>query len=587
MNLCAHASHFYDPLIPDNNLYWQSFPIFHVGMAPGDFGGTLFFVLGQGLGDHVNGLRILHELQLRFPRATCIVYGDRRWEEILRRMEDVRIRWYPKALDPRTGKGTNDPYALTHAVIRKEIGRLEGGAFLALDHFPMPDRHARGETTLEAISRSIGMPLGTEARPYFPFHSEDKRWAEGFLKDHSLEAGGFVVLAPFSWPNKMWPKDRFVALADWLYQERNLRSVIVSYPEIGGFDSPGGVLATDLSLGQIGGLLSMAGAFVGLDSGPSHLAAAFDLPMAVIFVERGTIPFEVRALSPWALHVVEGFVSPERDPSLNTVCRTIAFLLDHRPRIPEMRPVCPACLRPAHFVTGVTSAGPVFMCVCGMRILSEKEEGDFFLSSSLKKGADGQEASRRGDSRLEVDISSDLGTLSSTKHMDTVLEAGIYETVTCRLSRVPPDSRSSRDGDRASRQSLIWSQDGLVFWMRRNGYGLGAVRREGEGSYLVYQFFKEKIGTGGCPKGGAIRIPWSEGTLRLAHRSDYLAWFSFERWGRFEDLVGIVKSLNALGYHRDAVRVAWVAVRARLSLRSIRWLLKALYYRVIRGDKSF
>ena len=68
------------PLIPRKGLTWNGFPLFHIGHAGKEFSGSLYVVLGQGLGDHVNGFRILHELQGRFPVARFIVYADRRWE---------------------------------------------------------------------------------------------------------------------------------------------------------------------------------------------------------------------------------------------------------------------------------------------------------------------------------------------------------------------------------------------------------------------------------------------------------------------------------------------------------------------------
>ena len=165
-------------MIPQNGLVWNGFPLFHVGHFGKEFSGSLYFVLGQGLGDHVNGFRILHELQGWFSGARFIVYADRRWEELVLRMGSIEIRWYPTALDPRSGKGTNDPYVQAHETIRKEMTSHPGEAFLAYDHFPMPDRHARGETTLEAISRTIGLDCRGKARRFLPVEEKDVAFAD-------------------------------------------------------------------------------------------------------------------------------------------------------------------------------------------------------------------------------------------------------------------------------------------------------------------------------------------------------------------------------------------------------------------------
>lgn len=128
-------------LTPDHNLLWNRIPLIRVGMVSVDFSGSLFFVLGQGLGDHVNGFRVLYELMTQFPSARFIVYADLRWKELVERIKGIEIRWYPKAKDVLSKEGTNNPYDPAHAEIRKEVEESQGKAFLAYAHFPMPDRH--------------------------------------------------------------------------------------------------------------------------------------------------------------------------------------------------------------------------------------------------------------------------------------------------------------------------------------------------------------------------------------------------------------------------------------------------------------
>ena len=575
------------PLIPRNRLVWNGFPLFHVGHGGQDFSGSLYVVLGQGLGDHVNGFRTLHELQKQFPAARFIVYADRRWEELVSRMGRIEVRWYPTALDPRSGLGTNNPYARAHETIREEMNVHPQEAFLAYDHFPMPDRHARGETTLEAISRAIGLDFLGEARPFLPSDEADGAFADQFLREKGLERGEFALLAPFSWPNKRWSREKFSLLIDALYQKHGLRSLLVGYPELGFFGNPGVVMAYDLSLGQIGGLLSRAGLFVGLDSGPSHMAAAFDLPMVVIFVERHTIPFEVRALSPWALHVVEGFEGPKREPSLETVSEAVSFLWKNRKDLEEAIPRCPACGRPAHYVTGATAEKPDFLCVCGMKILLEKRKAESLLTVSPNGSSWTSPRSKTPSKAIGSFLLAEMSAYSSLGDLESNLKGGDFETVDIRLvDEEPRPVLPGKTGKESSASFFRWSQDSLILWMGRQGYLLNGGKREGGGKGRIYRFVREKGGKGGQRGRSPVRIPWSEGFLRMTHGGDYLRWYSFEKWGSFPDLVGIVKSLSALGYDREAVDVAWVAVRARLSSRSLRWLGKALYYRVVRRQQN-
>ncbi len=574
-------------MIPQNRLVWNGFPLFHVDRFGKEFSGSLYFVLGQGLGDHVNGFRILHELQGRFSGAQFIVYADKRWEELVLRMGRIEVRWYPTALDPRSGKGTNDPYVQAHETIRKEMTSHPEEAFLAYDHFPMPDRHARGETTLEAISRTIGLDFRGKARPFLPVDEKDGAFADRFLREKGLERGAFALLAPFSWPNKRWSRERFSLLIDALYQKHKLRSLLVAYPELGSFENPGVVMAYDLSLGQIGGLLSRSGLFVGLDSGPSHMAAAFDLPMVVIFVERHTIPFEVRALSPFALHVVEGFERQDREPPTETVCEAVSFVWQNRKNLKEEIPLCPACGRAAHYVMGAISEDLDFMCVCGMKIHSERREPKFPLSASQKESFLPVSHLITMPSFSAPIILSDMNSPSSLGDLEADLEKGDRETVEVRMDLEESGPvLSVNTGKGVSAPFFRWSQDALILWMRKQGFVLKWVEQKSEREDWIYRFVKDKDEMQEQGGNSPVRIPWSDGFLRLSNGSDYLRWYSFEKWGSFSDLVGIVKSLSALGYDREAVEVAWVAVRAKLSPRSLRWFGKALYYRVVRRQQT-
>ena len=246
------------PIIPSKPLRWFGIPLFHINLFSPGFSGRLYFILGQGLGDHVNGFRILTEIQRKFPHSLCIIYADLRWQELVDRLKNVEIRWYPKAKDILSKEGTNNPYDLAREEVRNEISGSDGDAFLAYAHFPMSDRHARQESTLEATARTIGLVLEKDTRPYLPLLPSDIQWASNFLSENNLEKNGYAVIAPLSWPNKMWGKSNFESLIDHLYESFGLRTVIASYPDIGLFTNNAAVCAYDLSLGQLAGLFCLS-----------------------------------------------------------------------------------------------------------------------------------------------------------------------------------------------------------------------------------------------------------------------------------------------------------------------------------------
>jgi heptosyltransferase-3 len=83
--------------------------------------------------------------------------------------------------------------------------------------------------------------------------------------------------------SKQWPPERFLEIAHWLRDKEALEPILVAGP--GERTPPAGDLPTlnDLSLGQLMGLLAGAELFIGNDSGPAHVAAAFGVPCVVVF----------------------------------------------------------------------------------------------------------------------------------------------------------------------------------------------------------------------------------------------------------------------------------------------------------------
>jgi len=539
-------------------------PLFHVGLFPEDFSGRLYFVLGQGLGDHVNGFRILVEVQKRFPRATCIVYADLRWEELVRRIDGIEIRWYPKAKDVLSKTGTNNPYDSARETIRKEIAADPGWGFLAHAHFPMPDRHARQETTLEATARAIGLSLGKCARPYLPLLPSDRTWADGYLKKHGLEKGRYAVVAPFTWPNKSWSKENFSALIDLLFRKYGMRTIVASYPQIGPFVNEGAVCAFDLTLGQLAGLLSVAGVYVGLDSGPTHMAASFDLPMVVIYIERKVIPFEVRPLSPRALLVVESFFNPVPVPGVQTVADAVGFILGKGS--PGRLSGCPVCGRSMDHVVASGLSLIRLMCPCGLAVDWEftgpSSEGDILPEGS-------------GDLDLQVlnrplDVDRDLTTIARLKRLGKSIQSFNGEKLEIQFGNRTVGAETPVNPSR-----LYWGWDALFFWMHSVGYELIELRPI-DGKWCV-SFRKTGVDTEpGGERSSLLKFNW--GGLKLCTTEDrYRKWFSFERWADPKILVGIVKSLTGFGFQRkERLACAWVAFDAEKTIRSFRWVIKSL-----------
>jgi ADP-heptose:LPS heptosyltransferase len=94
----------------------------------------------------------------------------------------------------------------------------------------------------------------------------------------------YAVLHPFaSGPGKTWPKQNFIAVAKHLNDDLGLEPVFISGAKedlsaFGGFTCFQGS-----PLEEVKSLLSGATLFVGNDSGPAHIAAAFGRPVVILF----------------------------------------------------------------------------------------------------------------------------------------------------------------------------------------------------------------------------------------------------------------------------------------------------------------
>ena len=101
----------------------------------------------------------------------------------------------------------------------------------------------------------------------------------------------YAVIHPIaSSPDKTWPADRFLAVAAQL----GIEPVFIAGPgeDLTPFQAYRTVVGAPLS--EIKNLLANASLFIGNDSGPAHMAAAFGLPVVVLFG-----PSNVDVWRPW------------------------------------------------------------------------------------------------------------------------------------------------------------------------------------------------------------------------------------------------------------------------------------------------
>jgi ADP-heptose:LPS heptosyltransferase len=96
-------------------------------------------------------------------------------------------------------------------------------------------------------------------------------------------AGAYAVIHPFaSAPEKAWAAENFVAIARQL-RDAHLQPVILAGPADDATPFDDFTVYRNAPLSQVKAVMSGAQIFVGNDSGPAHIAAAFGVPVVVLF----------------------------------------------------------------------------------------------------------------------------------------------------------------------------------------------------------------------------------------------------------------------------------------------------------------
>lgn len=159
-------------------------------------------------------------------------------------------------------------------------------------YLPTSRRH-KVEFHLDAL-RALGLPVpaGESELRLYRGDAVQAAVAEK-MRAHGLCSGGFIQLHPGSrFLHKVWSAERMAALCDRLHQDGHVlvltgaptaeeRQLIDRILQL--TTAPAINLCGQLSLKELGELISHARCFVGVDSAPAHIAAAVGAPAVVLF----------------------------------------------------------------------------------------------------------------------------------------------------------------------------------------------------------------------------------------------------------------------------------------------------------------
>ena len=228
--------------------------------------------------------------ELRLLRAL----RARRYDLIISLTENPRGAWLARLLKPR--------YAV--APEHKHRGRLWSASFTHLYRLPPHARRHVVEVNLDALRR-IGVYPGDDERRLVLVPGDDAEAAvSSRLSTLGLANRDFIHLHPASrWRFKCWPAEKTAALADALAADGYpiVVTAAPSEPELALVRAIRAAcraeiidLSGQLTLKQLAALTRRARLFVGVDSAPTHIAAAMGTPAVALFGPSGELQW-----GPW------------------------------------------------------------------------------------------------------------------------------------------------------------------------------------------------------------------------------------------------------------------------------------------------
>ncbi len=190
-------------------------------------------------------------------------------------MKSAAVAWYSRARR-RIGFAT--------AALREKPGRFAYTEQVAVDR-----REHVIQTNLRLAS-ALGAPLPETYEFLLPSLEAEQARVAAQVAAHGVD-GAFALLNPGGgWVTKRWPPADFGRLADWLWAEQGLASVVSYGPgeeplasAIRAAARIAPVVCFSTTLREYLALARQATVFIGGDTGPLHLAAAVGTPIVGLY----------------------------------------------------------------------------------------------------------------------------------------------------------------------------------------------------------------------------------------------------------------------------------------------------------------
>jgi len=243
----------------------------------------------RSLGDCVLTTPALALLKAHRPDLRIAVVVEDRFRAVLEGNPDIErivppqaaalLRWRPRMVLNLHGGTRSMALTMAAGVLIRAGFAHHRYSFLYSDKIPRA-QEILGEERPVHTAEHIASAMFWMGVPRYPIPGA--KLAAGIPPE--IARGGYAVLHPFaSEAAKTWPASRFAKIALHLRNACGLEPVFVAGPDDDTRPFEGFRVWRGAPLEDVKSLMAGAQIFVGNDSGPAHIAAAFGVPVVAIF----------------------------------------------------------------------------------------------------------------------------------------------------------------------------------------------------------------------------------------------------------------------------------------------------------------
>ncbi|HPM76142.1 MAG TPA: glycosyltransferase family 9 protein [bacterium] len=229
----------------------------------------------------------------------------RAWSEIRRVINEMRAAEYEVAIDFQNLFKSGFFAWQSGAATRIGFSRLREGNFLFTNR-RVPAGNAVGHMVQRYLKLLEPLGISSEntplAKPIF-IPNEKKTIVDEYWRKYIGTANVVALNPAASQSYKLWPPERYAAVADRLAREYGMQPIIIWGPgeerlahTILDLMQTSGLPAPPTTIKELAYLLSRCAMYVGNDTGPMHLAAAMGIAVVGLFG-----PTEERRVGPWSV----------------------------------------------------------------------------------------------------------------------------------------------------------------------------------------------------------------------------------------------------------------------------------------------